>query len=146
MRLDIQTLHNRRIEESHHGHPDVLTWRHSGSAGHPRADIDPDFLRWAYTHHSVTGIADFLGLSRRTVQRSLVEYASISRPGDVPFEDQVPHHVEGPSNLPPEIENAATLIESSSSSTRRSNMSSETLDSFVRLLRSHYPRAGIQML
>ncbi|KAJ3817242.1 hypothetical protein F5880DRAFT_1493254 [Lentinula raphanica] len=142
---DIDEFSTLVSQESHHGHPDVLTWRHSGSAGRPRADIDPDFLRWAYTHRSVTGIADFLGLSRRTVRRSLVEYG-ISRPGDVPFEDQVPHHVEGPSNLHPEIEHAATLIQSSSSSTRCSNMSNETLDSFVRLLRSHYPRAGVQML
>ncbi|KAJ3964016.1 hypothetical protein EV361DRAFT_105831 [Lentinula raphanica] len=145
MRLDVQTIHDRRIEVSHHGHPDVLTWRHNGSAGRPRANIDPDFLRWAYTYRTVSGIADFLGLSRRTVRRALVEYG-ISRPGDVPFEDQVPNHVEGPSNLHPEIENAATLIQSSSSSTHRSNMSNDTLDSFIRLLRSHYPRAGIQML
>ncbi|KAJ3737952.1 hypothetical protein EV360DRAFT_91047 [Lentinula raphanica] len=156
MRLDVQTIHSRRLEQSHHGHPEVLHWEHNGAAGRPRAVIDPDFLRWAHTHRTTTGIADFLGLSRRTVRRSLLELGLVS-PGNVPFEDgaheqedNVDHllnpNLEIPSRLHPDIENAATSIQSSSSSNRRSNMSNDTLDSFVRLLRSHYPRAGIQML
>ncbi|KAJ3841671.1 hypothetical protein F5878DRAFT_510266, partial [Lentinula raphanica] len=88
MLLDVQTIHSRRVEQSHHGRPEVIRWQYTGSAGRPRAVIDPDFLRWARTHRTNTGIADFLGVSRRTVRRALLENGIVS-PGDVPFEDQV---------------------------------------------------------
>ncbi|KAJ3764506.1 hypothetical protein FB446DRAFT_796110 [Lentinula raphanica] len=87
MILDVQTLHTRRIEQSHNGRPAVLHWMSNGSAGRPRAVIDPDFLRWAHTHRTTTGIAEFLGLSRRTVRRSLLDYGLVT-PGSVPFEGQ----------------------------------------------------------
>ncbi|KAJ3841308.1 hypothetical protein F5878DRAFT_650604 [Lentinula raphanica] len=112
-----------------------------------------DFLRWAYTHRTTTGIAEFLGLSRRTVRRALLEQGLVA-PGNDPFQDQdsaqeghtLEPNLDIPSSFHPEIEDAARSIQSSSSSTRRSNMSNDTLDSFIRLLRTHYPRAGIQML
>ncbi|KAJ3768270.1 hypothetical protein FB446DRAFT_623393, partial [Lentinula raphanica] len=118
MILDVQTIRSQRLEQSHHGHPDVLSWEHTGSVGRPRAVIDPNFLQWAHHHRSTTGIADFLGLSRRTVRRALLEQGIVS-PGGVPFEDQ----------------NAASSIQSSLLSNRRSNMSNDTLDSFIRLIR-----------
>ncbi|KAJ3966380.1 hypothetical protein EV361DRAFT_1013945 [Lentinula raphanica] len=138
---------------SHHGHPEVISWKTNGSAGRPRAVIDPDFLRWAHTHRTNTGIAEFLGVSRRTVRRALLEHQIVT-PGTIPFEDHVSEDIDNvldpndelPRTFHPEIESAANLVQSSSSSARCSNMSNDTLDSLVRLLRSHYPRAGIQML
>ncbi|KAJ3826433.1 hypothetical protein F5880DRAFT_1476277 [Lentinula raphanica] len=132
--------------------PDQTEWQ---TLRRPRAVIDPDFLRWAHAHRTTTGIADFLGVSRRTVRRSLLEYG-IALPGGVPFEsegsnlgestDHLNPNPENPGSLHPDIVNAASSIQSSSSSIRRSNMSDDSLDSLVRLLRSHYPQAGIQML
>ncbi|KAJ3762574.1 hypothetical protein EV360DRAFT_92379 [Lentinula raphanica] len=137
MILDVQTIHN-----------------------HPA--IDPDFLRWAYTHRTTSGIADFLGVSHRTVRRALLDNG-IASPGNAPphtrsvatvtpdeneeSRDQLlDPRLSVPNIFPPEVETAASLIQSSSSSVRRSNMSNDDLDSLIRLLRSHYARAGIQML
>ncbi|KAJ3764789.1 hypothetical protein FB446DRAFT_656121 [Lentinula raphanica] len=156
MILDVQTIHSQRIEQSHHGHPQVLRWEQNGSAGRPRAVIDPDFLRWASTHRTNTGIADFLGVSRRTVRRALLSY-NIVTPGTVPFEDQelvseentdqlLDPNIILPSHFHPDIETAASSIQTSSSSNRHSNLSNNALDSLVQLLRVHYPRAGIQIL
>ncbi|KAJ3745963.1 hypothetical protein EV360DRAFT_97808 [Lentinula raphanica] len=108
----------------------------NGSPGRPRAVIDPDFLQWAHTHQ-------FLGVSRRTVRRSLLEHGFVT-PGGAPFEGQVSiqevntglnPNFEIPASFHPDIENAASSITSSSSSSRRSNMSNESLDSLVSLLR-----------
>ncbi|KAJ3745194.1 hypothetical protein EV360DRAFT_57528 [Lentinula raphanica] len=118
--------------------------------------IDPDFLRWASTHRTNTGIADFLGVSRRTVRRALLSY-NIVTPGTVPFEDQelvseentdqlLDPNIILPSHFHPDIETAASSIQTSSSSNRHSNLSNNALDSLVQLLRVHYPRAGIQIL
>ncbi|KAJ3817780.1 hypothetical protein F5880DRAFT_1441008, partial [Lentinula raphanica] len=87
MIFDVQTFHSQRLEQSHRGRPDVLCWETNGSAGRPRAVIDPEFLRWAYTHRTTTGIAEFLGLSRRTVRRALLEQGLVA-PGNDPFQDQ----------------------------------------------------------
>ncbi|KAJ3965403.1 hypothetical protein EV361DRAFT_785815, partial [Lentinula raphanica] len=117
-----------------------------GSVGRPRAVINPDFLRWAHNYRTTTGIADFLGLSRRTVRRALLEHHIVT-PGGVPFEDNDTENADAgmPSNFHPDIENAVRSIPSSSSN-RRSNISNDTLDSLISLLRTHYPRAGIQLL
>ncbi|KAJ3833490.1 hypothetical protein F5878DRAFT_665609 [Lentinula raphanica] len=136
MILDVQTLLNQRIEQSHHGHPEVISWKTNGSAGRPRAVIDPDFLRWAHTHRTNTGIAEFLGVSRRTVRRALLEHQIVT-PGTIPFEDHVSEDIDNvldpndelPRTFHPEIESAANLVQSSSSSARCSNMSNDTLDS-----------------
>ncbi|KAJ3967382.1 hypothetical protein EV361DRAFT_807393 [Lentinula raphanica] len=144
--LEDMTEYSYVVSHSHHGRPDVLNWEHTGSVGRPRAVINPNFLRWAHNHRSTTGITDFLGLSRRTVRRALLEHGIVT-PGGVPFENQASVEENASNDIPevfhPDIENAASLIQSSS---RNSNMSNDTLDSFVCLLWAHYPRAGIQIL
>ena len=44
MILDLRTIYNHRVEQSHHGRPTVISWERTGSAGRPRAIIDPTFL------------------------------------------------------------------------------------------------------
>ncbi|KAJ3827856.1 hypothetical protein F5880DRAFT_1473708 [Lentinula raphanica] len=119
--------------------------------------IDPDFLRWAYGRRTTTsGIAYFLNVSRRTVRRSLLEYGIVS-PGRAPRSNNMDPNVSvgqadhnfDPSHLaelPQEVQDAANLIQSSSSSAYLSNMSNNDLDTMIQLLRSHYPGAGIRML
>ncbi|KAJ3976240.1 hypothetical protein EV361DRAFT_998896, partial [Lentinula raphanica] len=130
MILDVQTIYNHSVEQSHRGRPQVMQWEHNGSAGRPHITIDPVFLRWAYTHRTTSGIADFLGVSTRTVRRALL-YHGIASPGSNPFPntrnlesststapvDPVLHpDLEIPDNLPPDIYNMANSIQSSSSS------------------------------
>ncbi|KAJ3817300.1 hypothetical protein F5880DRAFT_1493173 [Lentinula raphanica] len=139
------------VAQSHHGRPNIVSWEHSGSAGRPRAIIDPSFLQWAHGRRSTSGIAYFLGLSTRTVRRSLLEYGIVS-PGHTPFADRMDANNAAqddrldPETLPPEVQNAANAIQSSSSSSRLSNMSNDDLDTMIQLLRSHYPSAGIRIL
>ncbi|KAJ3765554.1 hypothetical protein FB446DRAFT_655116 [Lentinula raphanica] len=156
--MDLRTIYDQRVENSHQGRPDIITWERSGSAGRPRAVIDPNFLRWAYGRRSTSGIAFFLNVHPRTVRRSLLEYG-IASPGRTPFADSIDgnddaqeadHNHEPqqslPANLPSEVQNLANSIQSSSSSSYLSNMSNDDLDIMVRSLRSHYPEAGIRML
>ena len=143
MILDIRTLHARHLEQTHHGHPEVIRWEYTGYR--PRAIIDPEFLRWAYSQRTTSGIAHFLGVSRPTVRNALLEYGIVS-PGTNPFseESEEPDGVLEPKigytdELPADVHNAATSVRLSSSSGYLSNMSNEDLDSLVQQLRSHYP-------
>ncbi|KAJ3965215.1 hypothetical protein EV361DRAFT_974035 [Lentinula raphanica] len=143
--------------QSHHGRPEVIRWEHTGSAGRPRATIDPDFLRWAYTHRTTNGIARFLGVSQRTVRRALLVHG-IASPGNAPVaptqdenendgttDNLLDPRLSIPNTLPIEVQTAAGSIRYSSSTRRHSNIVNDDLDSLIRLLRSYYPRAGIQM-
>ncbi|KAJ3749811.1 hypothetical protein EV360DRAFT_97725 [Lentinula raphanica] len=130
----------------------------SSRTGRPRANIDPEFLRWAYTHRTTNGIADFLGISHRTVRRALLAHG-IASPGNAPVTHTQDENENGgtedhllnprlsiPDMLPVEVRTAAGSLRYSSSSRRHSNIVNDDLDSLIRLLRSYYPRAGIQML
>ncbi|KAJ3831860.1 hypothetical protein F5878DRAFT_500659, partial [Lentinula raphanica] len=93
-----------------------------GSAGRPRATIDPDFLRWAYTHRTTNGIAQFLGLSHRTVRRALLAHG-IASPGNAPVthtqdetDDSLYSRLNIPNTLPVEVRTAAGSIRYLSSS------------------------------
>ncbi|KAJ3755329.1 hypothetical protein EV360DRAFT_25634, partial [Lentinula raphanica] len=117
MIFHVQTIQNRCVEQSHHGRHDVLNWEHTGSVGRPRAVIDPNFLRRAHNHRSMTEIADFLGLSREPERRVLLEHGIVT-PGGVPFENQTSVEVNAFNHIPevfhPDAENAASSIRSSS--------------------------------
>ncbi|KAJ3840070.1 hypothetical protein F5878DRAFT_498744, partial [Lentinula raphanica] len=122
MILDLRTTYDRRVERSHHSRPNVIFQERSGFPGRPRTIIDPNFLRWAHGRRTTSGIAQFLGVSRRTVRRSLLEY-QIEHPGRTPFTDRTndnslvedtdsilePHQAI-PQDLPPEVQNVARLI------------------------------------
>ncbi|KAJ3755629.1 hypothetical protein EV360DRAFT_96085 [Lentinula raphanica] len=149
MVLDVQTMYMCRLEQSHHGRPEVIRWEHTGSAGRPRATIDPDFLRWAYTHRTTNGIARFLGVSQRTVRRALLVHVAPTQDeneNDGTTDNLLDPRLSIPNTLPIEVQTAAGSIRYSSSSRRHSNIVNDDLDSLIRLLRSYYPRAGIQML
>ncbi|KAE9396937.1 hypothetical protein BT96DRAFT_763444, partial [Gymnopus androsaceus JB14] len=124
MLLDIRSLHGESTERSQQGRPTIVHQERTGRPGRPRTVINRDFLNWAYTQRTTSGIGHFLGLSRNTVRRSLLEYGF------------------APSGANPFPSNTSTT----SSSGYLSNMSDEDLDGIICLLRSHYPRAGIRIL
>ncbi|KAJ3926141.1 MAG: hypothetical protein NXY57DRAFT_906124 [Lentinula lateritia] len=119
-----------------------------------------EFLEWAYTQRTTSGIAEYLGVARQTVRQALLDYG-IAQPGINPFPPSEVHseHTDSendpvldqdgtlPQELPDDVQDAAALIASSSSSSSYlSNLSDEDLDRVVKALRSHYARAGIHML
>ncbi|KAJ3902812.1 hypothetical protein F5879DRAFT_1010729 [Lentinula edodes] len=143
----------------------LRTGEHTGHRGRPRTVINTDFLSWAYGHRTTSGISDFLGVSRATVRRRLLEN-QIALPGTNPFPDslidnsvqpEVPednaidgvlgNEMEVPVSLPDAIyTEAASIASTSSSATYLSSISDDQLDSLLGHLRVYYCRAGIRML
>lgn len=168
MLVDVRALYNQGLEQTHRGHLQPVYREHDGGRGRPRIVINRDFLQWAYTLRTASGIAEYLGVSRNTVRRSLLDYG-IAQSGSNPFpahsnettslpvtsgntepnvtadDDFLDPDIVVPQDLPEEVRDAATSVASSSSS-GLSNMSDDDLDSIIRVLRSHYARAGIRML
>jgi hypothetical protein len=163
MQQDIRLQYQQALDESHHGRPTVVEHIHTGERGRPRIYIDPDFLRWAYGHHSTSGIARFLDVDRSVVRNALLEYG-IAEPQADPFirtpspdmentqthDDILDPYLPIPHNLPSDI----TATSSSTSAPQHpvsftgplSSMSDDQLDEIAIRLRSHYRRAGISML
>ena len=125
----------------------------TGGRGRPRVRIDPDFLRWAYSHRLTSAIARFLGVGRKQVREQLLEYG-IAAPGQAP--QNLAHHepdsddVDAPpdfldpqtndlNHLPPTLSTRPLPL-------YLSTMSDEELDAILSELRSHYRRAGVCML
>lgn len=79
MRTDLRVSLEEAIDRSHHGRPTIVQTVHSGRAGRPSFHIDPDFLRWAYSLRTTSAISRFLGVSRITVRRALLEYGIVER-------------------------------------------------------------------
>jgi len=176
MQDDIRLQYNQTLDESHHGHPTVVHLVHTGARGRPSIAIDPDFLRWAYTHRSTSAIGRFLGVSRRVVRDALIDHG-IATPQTSPFV----YYEDSGSTTPDSLQ-----LESSSMQTGTSNLnqpwtgdleddilnhsfsipqtlsvdipesalplahigslSSDQLDDLILRLRRHYTRAGITML
>lgn len=84
MQTDIRLLYAHATEHSHAGRPELVRTERSGSRGRPRLVIDADFLRWAVTVRSTSGIARFLNVSRQTVRSSLLDYG-LAEPQGYPF-------------------------------------------------------------
>ncbi|KAJ7238333.1 hypothetical protein B0H12DRAFT_995577, partial [Mycena haematopus] len=84
MQSDIQLEYRDAIDASHNGCPTVIQFVPTGGRGRPRIVIDPDFLLWAYNQRTTAGIHRFLGVSRDTVRRALLEYGIVS-PQEDPF-------------------------------------------------------------
>ncbi|KAJ7662792.1 hypothetical protein DFH06DRAFT_1088364 [Mycena polygramma] len=87
MQNDIQLEYRDAIDLSHNGRPTVIHSVPTGGRGRPRIVIDPDFLRWAYSQRTTASIHRFLGVSRDTVRRALLEYGIVAPQAD-PFEGQ----------------------------------------------------------
>lgn len=109
---DMRISLSQSIDQSHHGHPQVVDRIQTGRRGQPRIEIDPDFLRWAHNRRSISGLAQFLGVGRTTVRNTLSRLgllpghgSGINQPaGPTPPQDIA--GMEAPANnahlLPPE--------------------------------------------
>ncbi|KAJ7026752.1 hypothetical protein C8F04DRAFT_966135 [Mycena alexandri] len=116
----------------------------------PAYDIDPDFLRWAYSLRSTSSIARFLGISRGTVRTALLAYG-IAVPRQQPTSLSFRNHNSGVQDTPEDDylvdpdEQPAAGPGISSYTGPLSTISDEELDGLLIRLRRHYRRAGITM-
>ncbi|KAJ3872646.1 hypothetical protein F5051DRAFT_338978 [Lentinula edodes] len=138
----------------------IVFTEYTGRPGCPRTVINPDFLRFAHNHRTITGLSHFLDVPRPTVRRRLLE-CGIATPGIGPFNfpPRGIHELQSsesdnvldvdtlpPSQLPDDVQAEAAAIPSSSSSGYITHISNEQLDSLLGRLRIHFHRAGIRML
>ncbi|KAJ7582348.1 hypothetical protein C8J56DRAFT_734960, partial [Mycena floridula] len=144
MQQDLQSRYDQVLDNSHRGHPSVLQTVRTGAAGRPRTIIDPAFLQFAYAHRTTSSIARFLGLSRETVRRQLLDEGIVVA-GQFPmnlinFDDDssdpeiasIPVQGPIPTGLSVQASNRA--------------VSDEALDELISGLRAHFRRAGIRIL
>lgn len=155
MQNDIRLEYERLLDQSHHGHPTVIQTIRTSGRGRPQISIDPDFLRWAYSHRSTSAIARFLHVGRQTVRNALLAYGIAERQDD-PFAvptidanvneeilrqddllDPVPTHI-------PAVDDANQPVVSFTGPL--STLSDDAADNLILQLRSHFRRAGISML
>lgn len=171
MQTDIRIKHQEALDLSHHGRPTVIETVHTGNRGRPRVSINPEFLRWAYSHRTVSGIAHFLGVHRDTVRNSLLEHGIVEPqanpfasppeeetvdvpPLDLENDELLDPHFVLPETLPPDIQpptsEGANVTMTNSNITSftgpLSNISDTELDDLIIQLRQHYRRAGVSML
>ena len=85
MQPDVRIRYQEALNMSHHGRLTIIETIFTGNRGRPCISIDPDFLCWAYSHRTVSGIAYFLGIHRDTVRSTLLEHG-IVKPQENPFE------------------------------------------------------------
>jgi hypothetical protein len=165
MQADIRQQYEYTLDRSHRGHPTIVEMISTGSKGCPHIRIDPDFLRWAYKHHSVSGISQFLHVGCRTVRKALIEYG-IADPQENPFSAASQIEVTGelhnhlirdddfldpivplPPNFPGDIMHTDTNDPQVMSFTGPLSALTDTdLDDLIKQLRCHFHRAGIRML
>ncbi|KAK7012914.1 hypothetical protein R3P38DRAFT_3278905 [Favolaschia claudopus] len=143
MQNDIRLQYQDAVDRSHHGHPVVVRTVHTGSRGRPSIEIDPDFLRWAYSLRSTSSIARFLGVSRRTVRYALLEHG-IAAPRQQPAPLAAAHRVNDTEENDEEQEVDAPNLMSYTGPL--STISEDDLDALLISLRRHYRRAGVTML
>lgn len=160
MQHDVRQQYQQAIDESHHGQPTVLQTIPTGGRGRPSIRIDPDFLRWAYSLRSTSGIARFLGVSRRLVRDQLLEHG-IAQPQEQPFMLTAEYHDNSDENSdfldptgvvrdsggnPVLNDGDAESVHITSYTGPLSTMSDDELDSLIIRLRHHFRRAGVTML
>ena len=84
MQLDLDTLLEEVTQDSHHGHPVIIETSSTGGRGRPKYVIDRAWLAWAHMQRTTSGIAHFLGISRKTVRQALLDYG-LAQAGNNPF-------------------------------------------------------------
>ncbi|KAG8916566.1 hypothetical protein FRC02_003747 [Tulasnella sp. 418] len=84
LQSEIRRAYESSLDASHNGHPVIIERRQTGKRGRPPIIIDSSFLRIAHTHHGATWLARYLGCSRSTVRRALLNYG-IAAPCPNPF-------------------------------------------------------------
>ncbi|KAF8057838.1 hypothetical protein FPV67DRAFT_1382712, partial [Lyophyllum atratum] len=84
MQNDVRQQYEHTLNHSHYGHPVVVQTVRTGRQGRPAVQIDPDFLRWAYSVRSTSAISRFLNVSRQTVRNALLEHGIVQPQAD-PF-------------------------------------------------------------
>ena len=166
---DVHQRHQQALDESHFGHPTVIETVYTGSRGRPSIQIDPEFLRWAYSLHSIENISIFLGVSRCLVRLQLLEYG-IVEPQQQPANLAPPPSPSPPPNIveqqlgglananddlldpvstdstsePPSPASSLPII--TSYTAPQTDISDDDLDILILHLRRHFRRAGIAML
>ena len=169
MQTDVCIKYQEALDVPHHGRPTIIETIYTGDCGCPHILIDPDFLCWAYSHRTVSGIAYFLGVHRDTVWSALLEH-SIAEPQenlfkshpeepavDVPpleddellnlhftLPDVLPSNIQPPGPLMVDSINAVSDITSYTGPL--SSISDTDLNDFIIWLHCHFRRAGISML
>ena len=89
MQTNVHIQYQEALDMSHHGRPTIIETIYNDH-GCPHISIDPDFLHWAYSHTTISGIAHFLGVHRSTVWNALHEHGIIA-PWEIPT---IPHPEE----------------------------------------------------
>ncbi|KAK7043060.1 hypothetical protein VNI00_008798 [Paramarasmius palmivorus] len=153
MLIDVQALYDHAVNSTHQGRPPLVQREYTGGRGRPKTTINPEFLSWAYTQRSITGISRFLGVGRTTVRQALLDLG-IAVPGQDPFPDRNQVDTEPDDLLDPDMELPAQLpddVPAASPSSRTlpgylSDISDTDLDLMIFKLKLHFPRAGIRIL
>ena len=91
MQTDVHIRYQEALNMSHHRRLTIIKTIFTGNCGHPHISINPDFLHWAYSHRTVSGITCFLGIHRDMVRSALLEHG-IVKPQENPFQS----HLEEP--------------------------------------------------
>ena len=172
MQTNVHIKYQEALDSSHHGRPTIIETIYTGDCGHPHISIKPDFLHWAYSHRTVSGITYFLGVHRDTVQGALLEH-SIVEPQENPLKlhseepavvvppleddelldpcftlpDTLPSNIQPPGPLTVDDINAESSNSDITSYTGPlSSISDANLDDFIIRLHHRFRHAGISML
>ena len=76
---DVRIRHSQSLDESHYGHPVVVSTHRTGHRGRPQIVFDPEFLAWSYNHRSISALARFLQVGRTTLRCALVNHGIINQ-------------------------------------------------------------------
>ena len=171
LRIELAILYEQALQESHQGYPSVMTTIHAGGRGRPRIILDRDWLGWALTQRTISGLAKFLGISRSTVREAALEYGLLS-PGANPFPEAHPPLEQGehrdsnpvtdagqesqddllepnisyPTAAPDQVDLAPSPPQPPRPGIEISVISDEDLDELIGRLRFHFRQAGVTML
>ncbi|KAF7367802.1 hypothetical protein MSAN_00844400 [Mycena sanguinolenta] len=144
MQNDIRQQYEDAVSQSHKGRPEIIYMVYTGAAGRPSIEIDPEFLRWAYSLRTTSSIAEFLGVSRSIVRRALIAHG-IAVPREQPATLAPPLADDDTEEYP--LINEDTVVSGISSYTGPlSTITDDELDGLLIRLRQHFRRAGVTML